>query len=68
MKEAKVIQDVGLGKDGPQVGEVWKLFTRYDYGMRSDHERFTGTPHVNLIKGEDQYPYFTVPETAIERL
>lgn len=63
----EIIKAVGLGKDAPQIGETWKRCGKCDYGMRSDHERITGEPHINLSRDGD-YPFFTVPQDAVREV
>jgi len=60
----RVVKSVDLGEDGPQVGETWAACGKCDYGLRSDHERITGEPHINLSRDRD-YPFFTVPQSAV---
>ncbi len=60
----RVVRDVNLS-GGPKVGEIWVTCTKYDYGLRSDHERITGESHINLSRNGN-YPFFTVPESTVE--
>lgn len=62
-KNFKIIKDVNLGDDGPQVGETWQLCLMVDYGLKDDHEWITGEEHVNVSHNGD-YPFFTIPVSS----
>jgi len=61
----KVVKDLGLSQDAPEVGDVVIKSELHDYGMRSDHELSTGKPHINITRDGD-YPLFTVPVECVE--
>ena len=45
---------------GHSAGSEFVEITSYDYGMKSDHARITGEPHINLSEDGD-YPFICVP-------
>ncbi|MGB7240679.1 MAG: hypothetical protein WBC93_01155 [Sulfitobacter sp.] len=45
---------------GYKSGEKFVESAGYDYGMKSDHERITGEPHINL-SADGGYPFICVP-------
>lgn len=55
--------------DTAKVGDIVYGCKYYDYGLSSDDSRRTGIEHVSVTFNENgDYPTFTIPEAALERL
>ena len=61
----KIVKPNNLSEYSPKVGEVWRLGTRYDYGIQNDDERATGKPHITLSR-DGNYPQYCVPLDSVE--
>lgn len=59
LNDCKSVTDLGL-----TPGDTMVEYTRYDYGMVSDHEAFTGQPHINVSK-DGQTPFYCLPRSAV---
>ncbi len=49
---------------GLNAGDIMEEYTKYDYGMKRDHEVITGEEHVNLSYDGDT-PFYTVPRSSV---
>lgn len=47
-------------------GDIMEVCNDFDYGMAFDHERITGEPHINLWYAPNEYPFYTLPLSALE--
>lgn len=68
MTRYRLLHDISdLGEGAPSVGDVVQECHQCDYGMQSDHERWTGEAHINISRDGD-YPFFTIPIRYVELL
>jgi hypothetical protein len=51
---------------GFNQGDIVTEYLKYDYGMKSDHERITGEKHVNVWQGK--FPYITTPISCLKKI
>lgn len=60
MIKYRILADLGLSDDAPEVDEIVVKCTKHDYGMQRDHENATGEEHINVSR-DGEYPFYTIP-------